>query len=780
MSLSIQRVQVSLVGMLQGMGFRPFIYQLANSSSLKGWVQNSAQGATVEVEGSSSKVESFLAKLKNDCPSPIHIQEFETRFLNPIGHKTFEIKPSETTGEKSSWVLPDIATCDQCLKELFDPSNRRHLYPFTNCSQCGPRYSVVKSLPYDRSRTSMNEFSMCTLCQKEYESPNDRRFHAQTNACPICGPHVEFWNKKGNCLYAKGEAISKAINALNEGAILAVKGLGGFHLMTDARNDQCVSRLRQRKNRDEKPFAVMYPSIKQVKEDCVVSNLEEDLLLSPEAPIVLLKRDPHVEGIVSKLTAPGNPYLGALIPYTPLHRILLNELGFPIIATSGNLSNETLCTSETEAVSRLQNIADFFLVHDRPIVRHVDDSIVRVIAGREQILRRARGYASAPIPLKETLQPTLAVGGHLKNTVAVIKGRNAFISPHIGDLENSRTLDAFEKTVKSVGDLFDFQPEIIAHDYHPDYSSSKFAEQCKEYRLTVQHHVAHVLSCTAENELNFPILGVAWDGSGYGLDGTLWGGEFFHITDESIRRVSCFKPFPLPGGDKAIHEPRRSALGLLFQHFGDAAFARPEIKRAFSEQELAILQSMLTKKINCPITSSCGRIFDAVAALIGIRQICNFEGQAAMGLEFLINESLTQESYSFECIAPDNQNSTSSLQETSDNDYNLNLETILDWSPLLEALLNDIETGIEESRISLKFHNAMAKAILTIANQIGESQVVLSGGCFQNKVLTECAIEQLQQNGFKPYWHRRVPPNDGGLSLGQIAATAWSVKGALI
>jgi hydrogenase maturation protein HypF len=761
--------------MLQGMGFRPFVYQLANEKNLKGWVQNSTQGATIEAEGPADNLDSFLSKLKN-CPSPIYIQSLETSFLRPLGGETFEIKPSETFGEKSSWVLPDIATCNDCINELFDPSDRRHLYPFTNCAQCGPRYSVVESLPYDRSRTTMNQFPMCENCQKEYDSPENRRFHAQANACPHCGPQVELWDKSGSSLFAKDEAISEAINTLNAGAILAVKGLGGFHLMTDARNDQCVSQLRQRKNRDEKPFAVMYPSLKKIKHDCIVSNLEEQLLLSSSAPIVLLRRSHQVKGTVSNLTAPGNPFLGVLLPYTPLHHILLKEFSFPVVATSGNLSNETLCTDETESVERLQGIADFFLVHNRPIFRHVDDSIVRVVAGKKQILRRARGYAPLPIELKKTLQPTLAVGGHLKNTVAVIKDNNVFISPHIGDLENPQTTDAFEKTLNSVDNLFDSKPQIVACDYHPDYASSKFAEKFKGNRLRVQHHVAHILSCMAENKLETPVLGIAWDGSGYGLDGTLWGGEFFHITENSFHRVACFKPFPLPGGEKAIKEPRRSALGLLFQLFGDAAFERPEIKKSFTQQELSILHNMLTKKINCPMTSSCGRLFDAISAIAGIRQICNFEGQAAMDLEFLINDTSMQESYTFECTTPNLINFKSTIREAQENIYDLNLNTMLDWSPLLKALLNDLETGVRLSAISSKFHNALVNSILKIADQVREKRVVLSGGCFQNKILTEKAIRELNQNSFNPYWHQRVPPNDGGLALGQLAATAWTTK----
>lgn len=764
--------------MLQGMGFRPFVYQLANSKDLKGWVQNSSQGATIEIEGPADIIESFLENIKSNCPLPIYIQKLETQILTPARYKTFDIKPSETSGEKSSWVLPDIATCNECIKETFDSSNRRYLYPFTNCAQCGPRYSVVESIPYDRSRTSMKQFPMCELCQEEYDSSDNRRFHAQANACPECGPHVEIWDKNGNCLFTKSEAISEAINILNKGAILAVKGLGGFHFMTDARNDQCLSKLRQRKNRDEKPFAVMYPSLEQIKQDCIVSALEEQLLLSSAAPIVILRRGNETKATISDLTALGNPYLGILLPYAPLHHILLNRLGFPVIATSGNLSNEPISANENEAIERLQGIADFFLVHNRPIVRHVDDSIVRVVAGYEQVLRRARGYAPLPISLKEPLQPSVALGGHLKNTVAVVKDRNAFISPHIGDLENPQTIDAFEKTITSVGDLFNIEPEIVAFDSHPDYSSSKYAEKMENVPLRVQHHVAHVLSCMAENELEPPVLGVAWDGSGYGLDGALWGGEFFHITEDSFHRVACLNPFPLPGGDKAIQEPRRSALGLLFQRFGDEAFERPEITSVFSKEELSVLHRVLTNKLNCPMTSSFGRLFDAVSAITGIRQVCSFEGQAAMDLEFLVGDKLSQEKYSFRCT-PANNYSTSAC-ETSDNLYNLRLETILDWSPLLEALLMDIETGVDSAAISTKFHNALADAILTIANRGKENRIVLSGGCFQNKVLTELSIQKLNQNGFNPYWHRRLPTNDGGLSLGQIAATAWSAKGAVV
>ena len=766
---------------MQGVGFRPFVYQLAQEIGLTGWVQNSPNGISIEAEGYPSALEEFLRRLQEDAPPNSVLQELESSYLDPIGYEYFKIRASENSGDKSTPILPDMATCADCLREIFDPSNRRHLYPFTNCTHCGPRFSIIEALPYDRQHTSMKQFQMCGACQSEYENPQNRRFHAQPNACPDCGPHLEFWNFSGTCLSQNGDALEQAANALNEGLIVAVKGVGGFHLMVNACDDQAIRRLRNRKHREEKPFALMLPSLASVKSACELSALEEGILLSPKSPIILLQRKPGTDAQNKKIgisceVAPSNPYLGVMLPSTPLHHILIGQVGSPIVATSGNISNETICIDEDEALTRLQGIADFFLVHNRPIVRHVDDSIVRVVLGFEQVLRRARGYAPAPIAFKEILSPLVAVGGYLKNTIALAKDHNVFVSQHIGDLGNVQTSSAFEDTFASLTELYGFQSGSVVCDFHPDYPSTYWAKKKQGVNIPVQHHVAHVFSCMAEHDLEGPLLGIAWDGSGYGLDGTVWGGEFFHVTSESIHRIACWRPFPLPGSDAAMNEPRRSALGLLYGVLGEAVFDRPELLEAFTSEELTVLKTMLNKNLNCPMTSSCGRLFDAVASMAGVRQINSFEGQAAMELEFLTQGSLSESSYPAGLIEDEYKMLNFERNKNFLDGYDLNLKFQLDEAPLIRELLNDMSKKCSLNLMATKFHNTLAESIVSVAKRVGEERVVLSGGCFQNKYLTERAVYRLRREGFQPYWHQRIPPNDGGLSLGQIFAASWFGK----
>jgi hydrogenase maturation protein HypF len=607
----------------------------------------------------------------------------------------------------------------------------------------------------------MKGFAMCDLCRSEYKNPLDRRFHAQPNACPECGPHLELWDRGGNILASHHDALLRAAEAVRGGKIVAVKGLGGFHLMVDARLDDSVMELRRRKHREEKPLALMYPSIDAVKADCEVSPLEHRLLMSPESPIVLLRCKPGGPGI-SPHIAPGNPYLGVMLPYTPLHHILMAELGFPIVATSGNLSDEPICTDEYEALERLGGIADLYLVHNRPVARHVDDSIVRIVMGRELVLRRARGYAPLPVHLKENLPPLLAVGAHLKNAVAVSIGSEVFTSQHIGDLETTQAVDAFKQVIESFRGLYQTEYSAIACDAHPDYISTQFAKKNGLPVISVQHHYAHVLSCMAENELEPPVLGVSWDGTGYGLDNTVWGGEFLTIDDDSFRRVAHLRTFHLPGGDKAVKEPRRTALGLLYELFSDELFNMNELApvRAFTREELQLMRDMLAKKINSPVTSSAGRLFDAVASITGLRQVMRFEGQAAMELEFALDGFATDEKYVVE-IKP----AGGSAKEPA----------VLDWAIMIGRILADVRAGVPAGMISAKFHNALAEAIVAVAKHTGEERVVITGGCFQNKYLTERTIARLGEEGFKPYWHQRIPPNDGGIALGQIIAAAKEV-----
>ena len=802
-----ERLKLTVRGAVQGVGFRPFVFRLAAELGLAGWVNNSPQGVFIEAEGPRAELEKFLLRLETEKPVRSFIQSLEASWLDPVGYAGFEIRPSETGGNKTALVLPDIATCPDCLREIFDPKNRRHRYPFTNCTNCGPRFSIIESLPYDRANTSMRAFTMCPLCQAEYDNPRDRRFHAQPNACPVCGPRLELWRSgpakreqnAANFSEAQNQprsaersydALLAAAQAIRGGEIVAVKGLGGFHLMADARNDKAVQLLRERKQREEKPFALMFPSLESVKAECEVSPLEERLLRSPESPIVLLRRLSTLNSQLSTLIAPGNPYLGAMLPYTPLHHLLMAELGFPVVATSGNLSDEPICTDEREALERLGGIADVFLVHNRPIVRHVDDSIVRVMLDRELVLRRARGYAPLPIHVSleadvrrlksQTLiqlepphvgcyETILAVGAHLKNAVALSVGNQVFISQHIGDLETEQAYSAFRRVIADFERLYDAKPQIIAADLHPDYLSTKFANELVAQasrpvgktqtgglcHIGVQHHIAHVLSCMAENEIAPPALGVSWDGTGYGTDGTIWGGEFFLVTDESIERIAHLRPFRLPGGDQAVKEPRRSALGLVHELSSVQSDLSMQVHQkvacAFSPRELATLETMLAKKLNSPVTTSVGRLFDAVASLINLRQQIRFEGQAAMELEFALGGIETDEHYNLSLVTRH-----SSL--------------ILDWSPMIEAILVDVQEGASVGVISAKFHNALVEGIVAVAKRAGQERVVLSGGCFQNRYLTERAVRRLQAEGFRPYWHQRVPPNDGGIALGQVVA----------
>ncbi len=784
------RLRLVVRGAVQGVGFRPFVYRLANGRGLTGWVNNSAQGVFIEVEGERADLEQFLLQLETEKPPRSCIQSCEAIWLDPVGYDGFEIRESEMAGDKTALVLPDIATCPDCLREIFDPANRRHGYPFTNCTNCGPRFSIIEALPYDRANTSMKSFRMCPACQAEYDDPIDRRFHAQPNACPVCGPRLELWpGNVGPASRIEGgpprrlahgnDALLAAAHVIRCGHIVAVKGIGGFQLLVDARNESAVRRLRERKHREEKPFALMFPTLESVKQVCEVSQLEERLLCSPEAPIVLLRRLPssifHPPSSLCGSVAPNNPNLGVMLPSNPLHHLLMAELGFPVVATSGNLSDEPICTDEFEALERLHGIADVFLVHNRPIIRHVDDSIVRVMLDREMVLRRARGYAPLPISLAAgvpAIEAILAVGAHLKNSVALAVGEQVFLSQHIGDLETEPANHAFRRAAEDLPRLYGTRPAVIAADLHPEYLSTKFAlerrpparrdslnDQCAGSEtgapqiIQVQHHIAHVLSCIAENEVELPALGVAWDGTGYGTDGTIWGGEFFLVTEEAVERVAHLRPFRLPGGDTAVKEPRRAALGLLHEMLGDSAFSRKELPLAdtFSAIELSALKGMLTRNLNSPLCSSVGRLFDAMASLAGMRQTMHFEGQAAMELEFALAGLKTDEAYDLPVIA-----SRSSLT--------------LDWSPMVAGVLADVRGGVSVGQISAKFHNSLAEAIVRVARQVECPRVALSGGCFQNRYLTERAVTRLREEGFQPYWHQRVPTNDGGIALGQVVA----------
>ncbi|MBO0711306.1 MAG: carbamoyltransferase HypF, partial [Acetobacteraceae bacterium] len=598
-------VRITVRGTVQGVGFRPFVYRCAVSLGLAGWVENSDEGVTIEAEGEPARLAALVRALSETPPPNATVGAIETRDIKPSGGRGFTIRGSRATGTRMAAILPDLATCGDCLREMFDPADRRYRYPFTNCTQCGPRYSIIEDIPYDRVRTSMRHFAMCAACQAEYDNPSDRRFHAEPNACPACGPHLVLWDAAGGTLARDDTALVTAATRIHDGAIVAVKGIGGFHLLVDARNEAAVSRLRRRKRREEKPFAVMFPSLAAIRAGCRVSPEEAALLDGRSRPIVLLRR--AGDGVATSV-APGNPRLGAFLPYSPLHHLLLNELGFPVVATSGNLSDEPIVTDESEVLGRLSGIVDLYLVHDRPIVRAVDDSVARVVCGEAQILRRARGYAPAPIAVAGIPGGSLAVGGHLKTTVALSRPGEVVLGQHIGDLETPAARAAHDRAVADAIRLYAVEPRLVARDLHPDYASGRVAEASGLPVVAVQHHLAHVASCLAEHGIAPPVLGVAWDGSGYGPDGTVWGGEFLLVTRDGWRRVAHLRRFRLPGGEAAVREPRRAAIGLLYEAFGDDALAMTDLPpvAAFPAGELRVLTTVLARGVNAPWCSSAG------------------------------------------------------------------------------------------------------------------------------------------------------------------------------
>ncbi len=755
-ALKIRRIGIHVNGIVQGVGFRPFVYRIATQHGLTGWVQNRSDGVYIEIQGTDFSIENFLSSLKTECPKHAHIDGITTLELSiQEKDKHFCIHPTYSEGTFHTRILPDIATCPDCLREMNDPKDRRYRYPFINCTLCGPRYTIIYRMPYDRANTSMASFQMCAQCREEYENPSNRRFHAEPIACPTCGPQIVLWNEKGEKLFEKDEAIVKTAGLIKNGAILAIKGLGGFHLIVDATNSEAVQRLRQRKNREEKPFALMYPSLEEVKKDCIVSDLEASLLTSSESPIVLLDKSPNSSRI-AKEVAPEQSRHGVMLPYTPLHHLLLAEINIPIVATSGNRSDEPICIDEHEALERLKNIADYLLVHNRPIVRHVDDSIVHVVMDKPILLRRSRGYVPQPIFLSEpTSTVFLAVGGHLKNTVAVNYDNQVILSQHLGDLETQRAIEGFHQSRDTLLNLIERTPDILVADAHPDYTSTQWAYQQGNPVIPVQHHIAHALAVIAEKKVPLPAVAVIWDGTGFGLDRTIWGGEFFILTEEDIVRWGHWRNFPIPGGDKAVREPRRSLLGILYEIYGDDLFEKSTsvsepISNAFHKIEWHALQQMLKHNINTPRTSSVGRLFDAVAMLLDLRPVCSFEAQSAMTLETLASEAKNTRYIDIPIVI---------RKETDAH--------VLDWQPLIEFIIAQKTKGMPSTQLASLFHQYVAHCIKQVANKIGISNVIVNGGCFQNRLLLEYTIKLLQSE-HTIYFAEQIPPNDGGISLGQV------------
>ncbi len=754
--ITAERLRLRVRGAVQGIGFRPFVFRLATEHKLAGWVQNSPQGIQIEVEGSSQQLDSFVAQFQRDSTALGFIHHVESTRLHAAGYIGFEIRASLQDGVRGAWIMPDLATCADCRRELFNPRDRRFRYPFLNCTQCGPRFSILLRLPYDRPNTTMGQFAMCAECACEYADPHDRRFHAQPIACRQCGPQLELWDAAGQVLAAGDATLHECAGAIRQGAIVAFKGLGGFQLLADARSEEAVQRLRVRKSREEKPFALMAASRETAELYVDITPEDTRLLESPRAPIVLLRR--RSGSPIAPSVAPGNPFLGVMLPYTPLHHLLLAELNFPIVATSGNRAEEPIAIDEQDAVTRLAGIADLFLTHNRPIARPMDDSVVRGVLGGEQVLRRARGYAPLPITLNRALPPLLAVGGHLKNTVAVSVGNEVYLSQHVGDLETPEASIVFEQATRDLARFYEVSPRAIACDLHPDYRSTYFAERQGLPIVRVQHHVAHVRACMAENGIDAPVLGVAWDGAGFGANGTVWGGEFLHVTADGTRRAAHLRPFPLPGGDLAMREPRRAALGLLHALLGDEVFSRTDLPLLadFTAGEREVLAVAMRQHLNAPMTSSAGRLFDGAAALAGVRLYNRYEGHAALEWEW---------------CAGDHGAEPYPVTIDSHGDG----PAVVNWGPLVEALLRDLHGGIPMGIVSARFHAGLIEAIVAVCRLVKESRVVLTGGCFLNCRLLEGTVQRLTEEGFLPYWHLRIPPGDGGLALGQIVAAADSL-----
>lgn len=782
------RLHADITGAVQGVGFRPFVYRLARELDLCGWVLNGERGVELEVEGPRTSVERFALRLGREVPARAVVADVAYRWAEPRGYADFRIVHSRRNGAPTLFVLPDIATCDACRAEILDPTNRRHRYPFTNCTNCGPRFSIVRALPYDRVNTSMAGFDMCPACQAEYDDPADRRFHTQPNACPACGPGLALWTPDGRTVAGGVWATEAAAAAVLAGRIVAVKGLGGFHLIVDANDNSAIMRLRARKGRYEKPMALMVPDLDTARRLCEVDREAEKALTSYVAPIVLLLRRP--DAAVAEGVAPGNPYLGIMLPYTPLHHLLMRELGVPVVATSGNLGGEPICTDEADALLRLGGIADLFLVHDRPIVRHVDDSVVTLHGTRLLPLRRARGMAPLPLRLGTDSPTVLAVGAHLKNVIALAIGSRAFLSQHLGDMDTPRGMDAFRNVVADFMTLYDARPAAVVHDLHPGYPTTRWAREATggARRIAVQHHHAHLAACLTDVGATEPALGVTWDGTGDGGDGTVWGGEFLLGDARSAVRVATLRPFRLLGGEVAVWQPRRVALALLAELSDEVWTAPGELApvAGLPDADRVVLRRMWQTGLNSPWCTSAGRLFDGVAALAGLRQRVSFEAQAAMALEFAADTTV-HDAY----LLPVQERGTGPpgpgnppLQKREAGSHGSVSPPVpdapglleLDWRPLIEAILRDIRRGVDVCVIAARFHNALAAAVARVAAAFEAPRVALTGGCFQNRLLAVRVAEALEREGVDVLMHRQVPPNDGGIALGQVAVAraTWS------
>jgi hydrogenase maturation protein HypF len=755
------RKAIDVTGIVQGVGFRPFVYRLANAHGLTGFIANTPAGVSIEVEGPADRIDQFLERLPKEIPPLAKITSLRLHDTEAQGADGFRIVSSHLGEQPRALISPDVVVCDDCLREMQDPRDRRFHYPFINCTNCGPRFTIIRDIPYDRARTSMAAFRMCAACQAEYDNPADRRFHAQPNACWDCGPQVQLLSATGQSLEV-AEPIREAARLLQDGRIVAVKGLGGFHLACDAKSETAVDLLRERKRRVEKPFAIMVRQTEDVERLCVLDELSRRQLLSRERPIVILPR--KLQADVASGVAPGNRYLGVFLPYTPLHYLLFSSGTFEaLVMTSGNLSEEPIAIDNAEAVERLRNIADVFLVHHRDIFRRCDDSVVRIAAGQPQKFRRSRGYVPVPVALEQESEPILAVGGELKNTICVVRGAEAFLSQHVGDLENLESYGFFEEAVEHFQRILEVRPKVIAYDLHPDYFSTRWALQREGVELVpVQHHHAHIAACMAENHLDGKVIGVALDGTGYGTDGAIWGGEILLAGYANFERAAHFQYVSLPGGAAAIHEPWRVAVSYLAKHYGNDvnALDLPFLKE-IDPRKLNVILQMAQRDVQSPRTSSCGRLFDAIAALVGLRAKVNYEAQAAIELEMAAHDSKDQGAYPFDLLA-------------ANSGWQIGTRSLFDW------LIADIRKSAKVADMSRRFHNGLVAVLVELLEKIREqhglSGVCVSGGCFQNVLLFESLLAALREKQFDVYFHTEVPAGDGGISLGQALIAAHVLK----
>lgn len=822
----MKALRLHITGVVQGVGFRPFVYNLASELNLTGWVLNGADGVHVHVEGPNALVDSFPVLVERSAPAAAAIQAVAIRPATVENYIQFDIRQSEADPDQRTLVSPDLATCPKCAAELLDPQDRRYRYPFINCTDCGPRFTIIRDTPYDRAQTTMRDFPMCEACAAEYSDPANRRFHAQPNACWVCGPRLYLnaapasdhpfevdpsyaWTPESEAVprphrdataeQARSNSIVlEVVEALQADRIVALKGLGGFHLAVNARSYSAVQRLRDRKHRWGKPLAVMFANIEQVRRYCEVSPEEQALLEGSARPIVLLRRRSFVEGQdLADNIAQGLPEIGAVLPYTPLHHLLLEEYYAPLVMTSGNLSDEPIATDNVDALARLGGIADLFLMHDRAIHSRYDDSVVRVVRGGgrtvTQLVRRARGYAPFPLPSPfggETgSRPILAVGPEQKSTFTLLDSEYAFVSQHIGDLENTETLDAFEETEELYEHLFRVRPRVIAHDAHPEYLSTKWAVRrhdswgSRREMVSVQHHWAHVVATTAEHGHRAPVIGIAFDGTGYGDDATIWGGEVLIADWHEYERFAHLRPLPLPGGAAAVKRPARHAVGMLHT-FGmlDRPGALPLLSR-LEPNEATNVVGMIENKINCPTTSSMGRLFDAVASLIGVADDAIFEGSPAIYLEGAadpLDARPTPATYRFSFVEPNP--GTLGRDTVALGDGRVQEPVILDPEPVIAAILNDIETGVAKAEIARRFHAAVVTAIGDIATKAaiatGIDTVALTGGCFMNRLLLGGALDMLTTKGFEVLVSEALPVNDGCVSFGQAVVAHEHLRGA--